>query len=58
MEFEIDIPADRDEMLAISAAVAESSTGPGLELTVGGLDNGVVCPTPAAVRASDLSLPM
>ena len=57
LEFEIDIPADRDEMLAISAAVAvstvaEASTGPGLRLTVGGLDNGVVCPTPTAFRAS------
>ena len=57
LEFEIDIPADRDEMLAISAAVAvstvaEASTGPGLGLTVGGLDNGVVCPTPTAFRAS------
>ena len=57
LEFEIDIPADRDEMLAISAAVAvstvaEASTGPGLGLTVGRLDNGVVCPTPTAFRAS------
>ena len=44
-------------MQAISAAaavstVAEASTDPGLALTVGGLDNGVVCPTPTAFRAS------
>ena len=57
LEFDIDIPADRYEMLAISAAVAvstvaEASTDPGLGLTVGGLANGVVCPTPTAFRAS------
>ena len=44
-------------MLAISAAVAvsavaEASTDPGLGLTVGGLDNGVVFPTSTAFRAS------
>ena len=49
--------ADIDEMLAISAAlavstVAEASTHPGLGLTIVGLANGVVCPTPAAFRAS------
>ena len=57
LEFGIDIPADRDEMLAISAAVAvsteaEASTDPGPGLTVVGLPNGVVCPTPTAFRAS------
>ena len=44
-------------MQVISAAVAvstvaEASTDPGLGLTVGGLDDGVVCPTPTAFRAS------
>ena len=57
LEFDIDIPADRDEKLAISAAVAvatvaEASTDPWLGLTVGGLDNGIICPTPTAFRAS------
>ena len=57
LEFDIDIPADDDEMLAISAAVsvstvAEASTDPGLGLTVEGLANGVAFPTPAAFRAS------
>ena len=57
LEFDIDIPADKDEMLAISAAVAvstgdEASTDPELGLTVVGLANGFACPTPAAFRAS------
>ena len=57
LEFDIDIPADKDEMLAISAAVAvstvdEASTDPELGLTVVGLTNGVACPTPVAFRAS------
>ena len=57
LEFDIDIPADKDEMLAISAAVAvstvdEASTDPELGLTVVGLANGVACPTPAAFMAS------
>ena len=57
LELDSDIPADIDEMLAISAAVtvstvAEASTDPGLGLIAVGLANGVVCPTPTAFRAS------
>ena len=57
LEFDIDIAADRDEMLAILAAVAvsietEASTDPGPGLTMVGLPNGVICPTPTAFRAS------
>ena len=55
INFDSDIPADIDEMLAISAAVAvsivaEASTGPGLIAV--DLANGVICPTPTAFRAS------
>ena len=51
LEFDFDIPADIDEMLAFSAAVAvstvaEASTDLGLELTIVGLANGVICLTP------------
>ena len=57
MEFDIDIPADIDEMLAISAAivvstVAEASNDPGLGMAVLGLADRIVCPTPTAFRAS------
>ena len=57
LEFDIDIPADIDEMLVISAAVAlstvaEASTDPGLGLTVLELANEIVCSTPTALRAS------
>ena len=51
LELDSDIPTDRDEMLGIST-VAEASTDPGLGLSMVGLANGVVCPTPTAFRAS------
>ena len=34
------------------STVAEPSTDPGLGLTMGGLANGLVCPTPTAFRTS------
>ena len=53
LEFDIEIPADKDLSAAVAVStMAESSTDPELGLTVEGLDNGVVCPTPTAFRAS------